>query len=109
MDTPNNDYEKKIAELNNAISGLNERLEKKEKELDKYKGLSSRYKKSKDKIDALKRDRMILLLFSLVLIGVLCYQGYKINKAKVEQENMYKMYKKKNEEGPNQDIYVDPL
>lgn len=109
MDSTGNDYEMKIKELENNIIQLEENIAIKNKELEKYQNLSTKYRRLKKKVDGYSRDRVILLLFSLVLIGVLCYQGIKMNNAKVEQEKLQKMYKKKNEEGPNQDIYVDPI
>lgn len=108
MESPGSGYEMKIKELEENIIQLQENIITKNKELEKYQGLSVRYRRLKKKVTDYRRDRIILLVFSLVLISVLCYQGIKINNSKIEQENLQKMYKKKNGEGPNQDIYVDP-
>jgi TolA-binding protein len=103
-----NEYEIRIKELENSISDLQGNIESKNKELEKYQNLHTKYRRLKKKANSYRRERIILLVFSLVLIGVLCYQGYKINNSKVEQEKLQQLYKKKNEEGPNQDIYLDP-
>lgn len=104
-----NEFELKIAELEEQITRLDDKLAKKNKELERYQHLSTRYKRLKKTSAAYNRDRVILLVFSLLLICVICYMGIKINNAKIEQQKLYEMYKTKNGAGPNPDIYVDPL
>ncbi len=108
METSRTEREQ-INELETTVSQLRESVEKKNKELEKYQHLSVKYRRLKKKNAGYARDRVVLLVFSLILIGILCYQGIKMNNAKVEQEKLQEMYKNKNGTGPNQDVYLDPL
>ncbi len=106
MDNASNE-QVKIVELEGIIDQLTGTINDKNKELKEYHHLSGKYKRLKKRAATYKRDRIILFLFSLVLIGLLCYQGYKANKMKIQQQQLLEENKSSNPGGGG-NIYEDP-
>jgi uncharacterized coiled-coil protein SlyX len=96
MDDNIESLKNKIAEQTKTISRLNEETESKNKELEKYRHMQGRLRHLKHKATRYNRDRIVLAVFSVIMIAAFCYQVTQQNQTQLEQARLEKKYKQQN-------------
>lgn len=89
-----------IANQVKQIEELNAEVKRNKQELEKYKHVSGKLRHERHKTARYKRDRIILLVFSLLMFAAFCYQFNEQHKSVAEQERLQGLYKQQNHKPP---------